>query len=116
MIGRIAQRARGADAGFTLVELLIVIVILGILAAVVVIAVSGISDRGQTKACDTDQRALEAAQEASFAKDGFYRGETKLRNDGFLRNESTYYDFSAPSASATGASYTIVPASGSACT
>ena len=35
------------DKGFTLVELLIVIVILGILATVTVFAVRGITDRGR---------------------------------------------------------------------
>ena len=35
------------DKGFTLVELLIVIVILGILATVTVFAVRGITDQGQ---------------------------------------------------------------------
>ena len=39
------------DKGFTLVELLIVIVILGILATITVFAVRGITDQGQTSAC-----------------------------------------------------------------
>ncbi len=39
------------DKGFTLVELLIVIVILGILATVTVFAVRGITDKGQENAC-----------------------------------------------------------------
>ena len=39
------------DKGFTLVELLIVIVILGILATVTVLAVSGITDKAKTNAC-----------------------------------------------------------------
>ena len=38
------------DKGFTLVELLIVIVILGILATVTVFAVRGITDKGQENA------------------------------------------------------------------
>ena len=39
------------DRGFTLVELLIVIVILGILAAVTVFAVRGITDKSQENSC-----------------------------------------------------------------
>jgi general secretion pathway protein G len=54
------------DKGFTLVELLIVIVILGILATVTVFAVRGITERGQENACDVEQRALETAVEAYY--------------------------------------------------
>jgi prepilin-type N-terminal cleavage/methylation domain-containing protein len=55
------------DKGFTLVELLIVIVILGILATVTVFAVRGITDQGQNSACAADQKTLEVAAEAWFA-------------------------------------------------
>ena len=58
------------DKGFTLVELLIVIVILGILATVTVFAVRGITDRGQTSACDTEKKTLQTAVEAYFANNG----------------------------------------------
>ncbi|MEL6891013.1 MAG: prepilin-type N-terminal cleavage/methylation domain-containing protein [Actinomycetota bacterium] len=54
------------DKGFTLVELLIVIVILGILATVTVFAVRGITDRGQDNACDVEKRAIETAIEAYY--------------------------------------------------
>ena len=46
------------DQGFTLVELLIVIVILGILATIVVFAVRGITDKGQKSACKADCQDL----------------------------------------------------------
>ncbi|MEP1124147.1 MAG: prepilin-type N-terminal cleavage/methylation domain-containing protein [Ilumatobacter sp.] len=58
------------DKGFTLVELLIVIVILGILATVTVFAVRGITDQGQQSACDADQKTLETAVETWFAQYG----------------------------------------------
>ncbi len=58
------------DKGFTLVELLIVIVILGILATVTVFAVRGITDQGQTSACAADQKTLQVAVEAYYAKFG----------------------------------------------
>jgi prepilin-type N-terminal cleavage/methylation domain-containing protein len=61
------------DQGFTLVELLIVIVILGILATVTVFAVRGITDQGQTSACSADKKTLQVAVEAYFAQ---YGGET----------------------------------------
>jgi general secretion pathway protein G len=56
------------DKGFTLVELLIVIVILGILATVTVFAVRGITDKGQDSACAADQKTLETAVESYFAQ------------------------------------------------
>ena len=56
------------DKGFTLVELLIVIVILGILATVTVFAVRGITDRGQQNACDVEERTVQTAIEAFYAE------------------------------------------------
>jgi general secretion pathway protein G len=50
--------------GFTLVELLVVIVILGILAAVVVFAVSGITDTAADNACQSEVRTVRTAVEA----------------------------------------------------
>ena len=44
------------DAAFTLIELLIVVVILGVLATVVVFAVGGIVDRGEVSALASDWR------------------------------------------------------------
>jgi prepilin-type N-terminal cleavage/methylation domain-containing protein len=58
------------DKGFTLVELLIVIVILGILATVTVFAVRGITDKGQENSCDVELRSIETATEAFFANTG----------------------------------------------
>ncbi len=56
------------DQGFTLVELLIVIVILGILATIVVFAVRGITDQGQESACKATAKTYEVAIEAYYAQ------------------------------------------------
>ena len=61
---------KNQDKGFTLVELLIVIVILGILATVTVFAVRGITDQGQTSACNADKKTLQTAVEAYYAQNG----------------------------------------------
>src|SRR5436309_2069182 len=62
------RKVMAQEGGFTLIELLIVIVILGILAAIVVFAVSGITDRGTTAACKADTESVTVAAEAFFAK------------------------------------------------
>jgi prepilin-type N-terminal cleavage/methylation domain-containing protein len=58
------------DKGFTLVELLIVIVILGILATVTVFAVRGITDQGKENSCSVEQKTIETAIESYYAQNG----------------------------------------------
>ncbi len=56
--------------GFTLVELLVVIVILGILAAVVVFAVGGITNSSKTSSCKIEVRTINTATQAFYANGG----------------------------------------------
>jgi general secretion pathway protein G len=113
-IQRARQKAR-EEGGFTLVELLIVIIIIGILAGVVVFAVQGITDRGQDNACAADERAVEAAVEAYYADNNAYpadaggdTAEEVLVNSGFMRSESDLFNVT----SLTG---DVVAAPGGAC-
>lgn len=53
--------AQTRDRGFTLVEVLIVIVILGIVSTITVLGVRGIQDKGQDAACSTDRHVVEHA-------------------------------------------------------
>lgn len=105
------------DKGFTLVELLIVIVILGILATVTVFAVRGITDKGQTSACDADSKTLEVAVEAWYALPASGAGarvgagadptEQDLVDSGLLRDVSSTHD--------VGAGGSVTPTAGGAC-
>jgi general secretion pathway protein G len=102
--------ARKNESGFTLIELLIVIVILGVLAGIVVFAVAGINDKGETSACDADVKTLEVAVEAYYAKEGVYPGTlTDLKTKGLLRSDSAL-----KSGTTLGAGGVVTP--GGACT
>ena len=56
------------EKGFTLVELLVVIVILGVLAAVVVFAVGGITNTSKSSACQIEVRTVNTATQAYYAE------------------------------------------------
>ena len=60
-------RNKRGSGGFTLVELLITIVIIGILAAVVVLAIGGLTNTGKSSACKATQDAAQAAATAYYS-------------------------------------------------
>src|SRR6056297_884063 len=67
---RPSRSAPRIDRGFSLVELLIVIVILGIISAVTIFSVRGVESRGEESSCQEDARRIETATEAWFAQHG----------------------------------------------
>lgn len=58
------------DRGFTIVELLIVIVVIGILAALVIVTFSGIQQKARDTERQTDIKALHSQLEAFYAQNG----------------------------------------------
>lgn len=54
--------------GFTLVELLIVVVILGILAGIVVFAVGNLTDNASSTSCDAELESIDRAVQATLAE------------------------------------------------
>jgi prepilin-type N-terminal cleavage/methylation domain-containing protein len=107
------------DKGFTLVELLIVIVILGILATVTVFAVTGITNRGKTSACDSDKKVLQTAEEAFSANTGNYTASQQALQDAGLIHEITgNYTIALVAAdpvAGTAASYSLTGVAGTDC-
>lgn len=103
MAGTEHTQTTGRD-GFSLIELLLVIVILGILTTVVVLTVAGITSEAEDSACLADQKTLAKATEAYFAQtpsstipptgtDEPY--EQTLVEAQFLRGTSEYFDLDA---------------------
>lgn len=101
------------DKGFTLVELLIVIVILGILATVTVFAVTGITNKGKTSACKSDMKVLQVAEEANNANTGSYADQPTLKANGLLHDVSANFTVAITGSGAT-ATYTLTGVDNSA--
>ena len=90
------------DRGFTLAEILVVIVILGILAVVVTFSVRGVTDRGEASACGADGRTLTQAADVYIAQESVdvlpaigtsaNRYELFLIDAGFIKQVSSKYD------------------------
>lgn len=84
------------QAGVSLVEVVIGVVILAVLAAVVVFAVRDFSLQGTTSDCKTDTRTLRIAADAyagSVVGAGQYTAdETELAATGFLKKPSNLHD------------------------
>lgn len=70
---------RRSNGGFTIVELLIVIVVIGILAATVVVAYSGITARAADAQRTADINAIHKFLEEYFTLNGHY-----MKSDNFL--------------------------------
>ena len=95
------------DKGFTLVELLIVIVILGILATVTVFAVTGITTRGKDSACKSDLKVIQVAEEANNANTGNYDTLANLKANGLIHDVPTEFKVTVGAGVGAAASYVV---------
>lgn len=83
------------NRGFTIVELLIVIVIIGILAALVITTYSGIQKKARDTERKTDVNALHGQIEAYQAQNGKYPSLANMNDTTFRTNNLKGLDNSA---------------------
>ena len=84
----ISLKKRNLDGkGFTIVELLIVIVVIGILALLVITTYSGIQAKARNSKRQTDIQAIQTQLEAFFSQNGYYPS-LKDMNTGTNANSS----------------------------
>jgi type IV pilus assembly protein PilA len=78
MFKRIRARLGGsAEQGFTVVELLTVLIVIGILLAIAVPSYIGFRDRTANNAAKENLRAAQPSADAYYARKGTYVGMTK---------------------------------------
>lgn len=68
------------DQGFTIVELLIVIVVIGILALLVITTYSGIQSKARDAKRQSDLKSLQTQIEAFFSQNGYYPSQPDLNS------------------------------------
>lgn len=69
---------KNKSKGFTIVELLIVIVVIGILATLVIVTFTGIQQKARDSQRQTDINAIDSHLEAYFASNGNYPSFAQL--------------------------------------
>lgn len=72
------------NQGFTIVELLIVIVVIGILALLVITTYSGIQAKARNSKRSADVSTVQTQLEAFFSQNGYYPSRTDMNNDSWL--------------------------------
>lgn len=75
---------KNRSKGFTIVELLIVIVVIAILATLVIVTFTGIQQKARDSQRQTDINAIDSHLEAYFAENGKYPSFTQLTTPSFV--------------------------------
>ncbi len=81
--------------GFTIVELLIVIVVIGILALLVITTYSGIQAKARNSKRQTDIQSIQTQLEAFFSQNGYYPSLGNLNDSTWLNTNMKSLDQNA---------------------
>ncbi len=83
------------NKGFTIVELLIVIVVIGILALLVITTYSGIQQKARNSKRSSDVKSLQTHLEAFYSQNGYYPSRTDVNSDSWLATNMKSLDKNA---------------------
>lgn len=99
------------NQGFTIVELLIVIVVIGILALLVITTYSGIQSKARNSQRQTDVASIQTQLEAFYSQNGYYPSLANMNSDSWRQtNMKSLDDESLIDPSNTTASKTLIAA------
>lgn len=95
----IKNKFENKQTGFTIVELLIVIVVIGILAAISIVAYSGVQDRAENARLQSGMSSVNKAIQLFYSENGTYpltgvsvwRGYNSAINDNFVPGVAPKY-------------------------
>jgi type II secretion system protein G len=71
-IGRALHKRAKGEKGFTLIELIVVIAVLGVLATMVIPRVVGVKEKAVEAAADANEKIIRNALERYYADEGSY--------------------------------------------
>lgn len=83
------------NKGFTIVELLIVIVVIGILALLVITTYSGIQAKARNAKRQTDLQSMQTQLEAFFSQQGYYPSLANLNSSSWIDDNMKSLDKNA---------------------
>jgi prepilin-type N-terminal cleavage/methylation domain-containing protein len=95
------------NQGFTIVELLIVIVVIGILALLVITTYSGIQAKARNSKRTSDIKSLQTHLEAFFQSNGYYPSRADMNTGSWLTTNMKSLDQNALSDPKAGGSKTL---------
>lgn len=86
-IEALREARKNGESGFTLIEMLIVIIVLGILAGIVVFGVGTFRQDALAAAKCADVKTVSVASDGYFAKNGAYTDVAGLVTAGYLKSD-----------------------------
>jgi len=89
------KKSKLNNKGFTIVELLIVIVVIGILALLVITTYSGIQAKARNSKRQTDIQSIQTQLEAFFSQNGYYPSLADMNSSTWLSTNMKSLDQNA---------------------